>query len=391
MKIGVVTYFNIKNYGSALQAYSLKTVANGLGHDIVFLNVREDKPAYKIAHKFHVGFVTLIKCALFKNARKTHKEIRTLRQKSESGISHESAKLFDEFLCKQLPNVNMDRASLKKAARTENFGAFICGSDQIWSPLSLHLSGYKYLNFAPRNKRIAYAPSFGVAAVPDYNKAFVRKMLLGFDDISVREHQGAKIVKELISKEPPVVLDPTMLLSGAEWRTLYKAHTPRISKEKYALCYFFDEPEKETVEQIVEYSRKNNLKMLVLSSGNTQLLSKGAELVNAGPLEFLRYVDEAECVFTNSFHGSVFSILFGRPLKVFGRSHSDTVKQTSRIDTLLENTGLQACMCCSVKDNIAPVPTDKAEDRLYSHRVHSISYIQNALDKRSHNERVFRD
>lgn len=383
MKIGVVTYFNIKNYGSALQAFSLKRICNKLGHDVVFLNVRENAPICKIAHKFHVGCVTLLKCARYSAARKTHREIRSLKHKVESSISSETTDLLDKFLSEQLPSVNVGRTALKKAAQTERFGAFICGSDQIWSPLSVHLSGYKYLNFAPRKKRIAYAPSFGVASVPNYNKAFVRRMLRGFDDISVRENQGAKIVNELIGIEPPVVLDPTMLLSGDEWRTLYKEHTVPFEKEKYALCYFFDEPETDIVEQIAEYSRKNDLKMLVLSSGNVQLISNGAQLVHAGPWEFLRYVDEAECVFTNSFHGSAFSILFARPLKVFGRSHSDTVKQTSRIDTLLETTQLHECMCSSSEEGIIPVNTEKGGDRLYSCRDSSIAYVKNALDRRS--------
>ena len=383
MKIGVVTYFNIKNYGSALQAFSLKTICNKLGHDVVFLNVRENAPICKIAHKFHVGCVTLLKCARYSAARKTHREIRSLKHKGESSISSETTDLFDKFLSEQLPNVNAGRTALRKAAQTESFGAFICGSDQIWSPLSVHLSGYKYLNFAPRKKRIAYAPSFGVAAVPNYNKAFVRRMLLGFDDISVRENQGIKIVNDLIGIEPPVVLDPTMLLSGDDWRTLYKEYTISRENEEYALCYFFVFPETDIVEQIVEYSRRNGLKMLVLSNGNAQLISNGAQLVHASPWESLRYVDEAECVFTNSFHGSVFSILFGRPLKVFGRNHSDAVKQTSRIDTLLETTQLHECMCFSSKESIVPVNTAKAEERLYSCRDNSIAYIKNALDRRS--------
>lgn len=383
MKIGIVTYFNIKNYGSALQAFSLKTVVGRDGHDVVFLNVKENKPVYKILHKFHVGFITLLKCMLFKNARKTHKEIRSLKHKSVSNISDETARLFNDFSDRNLPNISIDRISLKKAARTEQFGAFICGSDQIWSPLSVHLSGYKYLDFAPREKRIAYAPSFGVESVPDYNRAFVKKMLLGFDDISVREHQGAEIVNGLINKKPDVVLDPTMLLSGDEWRNLYKEHTSACENGKYALCYFFDEPENNVVQQIAEYCRKNNLKMLVLSRGNACLISNGAEYVEAGPWEFLRYVDGAECVFTNSFHGSVFSILFGRPLKVFGRAHSDAVKQTSRIDTLLETVKLTECMYHSADNSIIPVCTEKSADKLLSRRESSLVYIKNALARRA--------
>lgn len=386
MKIGVVTYFNIKNYGSALQAYSLRTIVNRLGHDVVFLNVRESKPVNKIVHKLHVGAITLAKCILYSSARKTHTEIRGLRQNSESGFSKETKYLFDSFLDRQLPNLSIDRLSLKKAARTPQYGAFICGSDQIWSPLSVHLSGYKYLNFAPREKRIAYAPSFGVNNVPEYNRKYVKRMLLGFDDISVREMQGANIVKGLIGATPPVVLDPTMLLAGDEWRHLYKKNTEEQSNGKYALCYFFDEPEVDIIEKIVEYSRNNDLKMVVLSGNNVRLLSDGAELVDAGPWEFLRYIDEAECVFTNSFHGSVFSILFGCPLKVFGRSHSDAVKQTSRIDTLLETVKLSECMYISSQDSITPVRTEAVCDRLVPYREKSVEFVKNALVRRSENE-----
>lgn len=386
MKIGVITYFNIKNYGSALQAYSLKTVSNMIGYDVVFLNVKESKPINKMVHKLHVGFVTFVKCLISGSARKTHTEIRSLRSQSESGFSQEAVNKFDAFLDSQLPNIIIDRLTLRKVARSEQYVAFICGSDQIWSPLSVHLSGYKYLNFAPRKKRIAYAPSFGVESVPDYNRAFVRKKLLGFDDISVREKQGAKIVKELTGKDVPVLLDPTMLMSGDIWRSMYKAQRTFNKTESYALCYFFDEPSVEIVEKIVDYAKKRNLKIIVLSSRNTQLLSKGAELVDAGPWEFLKYIDEAECVFTNSFHGSVFSILFGRPLKVFGRQHSETVKQTSRIDTLLELAEVKECMYHSSQELIVPVDTKDAGMKIVPYRDCSLEYLKDALERRSENE-----
>lgn len=386
MKIGVITYFNIKNYGSALQAYSLKTVSNMLGHDVVFLNVKEGKTIYKIAHKLHVGFVTFMKCLMYSSARITHTEIRNLRNKSESGYLPETIDKFNVFLDGQLPNMTIDRLSLRKVARSEQFGAFICGSDQIWSPLSVHLSGYKYLDFAPRKKRIAYAPSFGVESVPGYNRAFVRKKLLAIDDISVREKQGARIVKELTGKEVPVLLDPTMLMSGDAWRSIYKAQKSFNKTKNYALCYFFDEPSAEIIDKIVAYAKECNLKIIVLSGGNAQLLAKGAELVDAGPWEFLRYIDEAECVFTNSFHGSVFSILFGKPLKIFGRHHSEAVKQTSRIDTLLEIAELKECMYHSSQDLIDPTDTKDAGMKIVPYRDASLKYIKDALDRRTENE-----
>lgn len=382
MKIGITTYFNIKNYGSALQAFAMRTLLMQNGHNVLFLNIKERQPINAFFHKLHVAVVTISKCIIFKEARKTYSEIKNLRHNTSSVITPEVSDMFSQFEDKFLPSISIGRKKLKRLAKTDEYGAFICGSDQIWSPLSAHLSGFKFLNFAPKSKRIAYAPSFGVSRIPLYNRTFIKKQLLEIEDISVREFDGAKIIKELTGKDVPVLLDPTMLLTGEQWRRIYQANTSSDNKDKYVLCYFFDEPITEIVDKITSFAKSNNCKVKVLSRSNKRFINKGAEYVNAGPMEFMNLIDNAQYVFTNSFHGCVFSVLFSKKFIAFGRNHSETVKQTSRIATLLNQVKAQDSFYIEGQANFVFPNVDMFDLSLEPLRLASCEYLINCLKKR---------
>jgi len=382
MNIGITTYFNIKNYGSALQAFAMRHFLTQNGHTALFLNVKEQQSVHKLLHKLHVGAVTAAKCALSKEARQTQQEIRRLKRETTTVITPRTVELFDSFEKNFLPSVSIGRIALKKRAASNEFGAFICGSDQIWSPLSAHLSGFKFLNFAPKAKRIAYAPSFGVSKIPSYNRAFIKKQLTGITDISVRELQGAEMVKELTGRDVPVVLDPTMLHTGEQWRSLYQANTAPADGSDYILCYFFDEPSEEIVAKICRFAADKQLQVRVLVASNKAFLEKGAVLVDAGPMEFLQLIDNARYVFTNSFHGCVFSVLFEKEFIAFGRNHSNAVKQTSRIETLLQRIGAEESFYKDGQDAFIFPNTQGFHDAIAPLRAASSDYLTNCLKKR---------
>jgi hypothetical protein len=382
MKVGIITYFNIKNYGSALQALAMREFLEKNGYNAEFISVKECQSVDKLLHKIHVATVTIAKCLIYKEARKTQQEIMRLKRETLSVMTKDSNKKFILFAKDFIPSKCIGRRMLKKVALTDEYGAFICGSDQIWSPLSPHLSRFKFLNFAPRYKRIAYAPSFGVSKISSYNKAFVKKMLSGIDDISVREFDGAKIIKSLIERDVPVLLDPTMLLSGEEWRNLYKNNIPNNKCDKYVLCYFFDEPKPEIISKITEFAFTRNLKIKVLFSSNVSFVKNGAECVDAGPWEFLQLVDNAQYVFTNSFHGCAFSILFKKEFIAFGRKHSEAVKQTSRIATLLEQVGATQSFCSDNNTDFHFPVTNNFESAIAELRKISSKYLLDCLKKR---------
>lgn len=383
MKIGITTYFNIDNYGSALQAFALRNFLTQSGHTAIFLNVKEQHPIDKHLHKLHVASVTAAKCIVNTEARKTLKEIRRLKQATTAVITDETKRMFSEFRAESLPSICIGRRALKKLASSDEYGAFICGSDQIWSPLSPHLSGFKFLCFAPQEKRIAYAPSFGVSKIPSYNRTFIKKCLSGINDISVREFTGAEMIKNLIGREVPVVLDPTMLLCGEEWRKIYQAKVSDKESDQYILCYFFDEPHPEVISKISDFAASKGLKIKVLTASNKGFLAKGAELVDAGPMEFLQLLDQAQYVFTNSFHGCVFSVLFDKKFIAFGRSHSDAVKQTSRIETLLKQVGAGESFYHENQPNFVFPDTERFESAIKPLRETSGEYLLKCLKKRS--------
>lgn len=383
MKIGIATYFNIKNYGSALQACAMRNFLMRDGHTAVFLNVKEQHPIDKLFHKMHVAAVTVAKCMINKEARETQQEIKRLKKATTTVITPETSEMFSRFETDFLPSICIGRRALKKVASSDEYGAFICGSDQIWNPLSPHLSGFKFLSFAPKHKRIAYAPSFGVSKIPSYNEAFIRKSLLGIEDVSVREYSGAEIVKNLTGEDAPVLLDPTMLITGEEWRTTYQAHVSNKENDKYILCYFFDEPSMEIVSKISDFAASKSLKIKVLVASNKAFLEKGAELVDAGPMEFLQLIDNAEYVFTNSFHGCVFSVLFKKEFIAFGRSHSEAVKQTSRIETLLKRVGAEESFHNDHQKDFVFPHTESFENCIEPLRSASGEYLTKCLKKRS--------
>lgn len=382
MKIGITTYFNINNYGSALQAFALCNFLKQNGHTAIFLNIKEQNPVDKLFHRIHVAAITAAKCIVNKEARETQQEIIRLKQTTTTVITPETRDMFSHFEADFLPSICIGRRSLKKLASSDEYGAFICGSDQIWSPLSPHLSGFKFLSFSPKHKRIAYAPSFGVSKIPSYNVTFIKKKLSRIDDISVREFTGAEIVKKLIDKNVPVLLDPTMLLTGEKWREIYQAQVSNKENDKYILCYFFDEPKIETITKISDFAASKGLKIKVLVASNKAFLDKGAELVDGGPLEFLQLIDNAQYVFTNSFHGCVFSVLFEKKFIAFGRSHSETVKQTSRIETLLKQVGAEESFYNDNQTGFMFPDTELFENSIRPLRNTSSEYLIKCLKKR---------
>lgn len=373
-KIGIITYFNIDNYGSSLQAFALSKIVSEKGYFIEFLNVKEEAAISKILHKAYVFLVMMIKQILNKEAREVNKEIKTLKDNSNKNISDSVHEKFELFRRQSFNCITIGRLKLKHLAK-KDYICFICGSDQIWSPLSLHLSGYKFLNFAPRGKRIAYAPSFGVNRIPSYNKKRIGKLIKRIDYLSIREEHGKKIIERDYGMDAQVVCDPTLLITASEWRTLYEGCTNLMIGEPYAILYFFEKPELSIISSIKDYCKKNNIHPIsFFDLGDNEI-----ELVEASPMEFLKIIDQSKCVFTSSFHGCVFSIVFNKRFCVFQRKHSQNVKQSSRIESLL--TRLDLNIECKNNSDFNFINCDNCLDKLNDFRNYSLNYLFTSLQK----------
>lgn len=183
-----------------------------------------------------------------------------------------------------------------KVQEIDQYDAFICGSDQVWNPIYQDVSKIRFLTFAKPNKRIALAPSFGVAEIPESRKKIYTEWLQGIDFLSVREESGAKIIKELVGRKVPVLIDPTLMLKVEEWDQI--ANKPvGFDKKLYLLTYFLGNKTKTYEKEIKKLAYEKNLQIVDLSE-----ISK-FEYYTYGPAEFLWLVKNAEYICTDSFQG----------------------------------------------------------------------------------------
>ena len=210
------------------------------------------------------------------------------------------------------------------------YAMFFAGSDQIWN---YHFSSNRFedyfLRFAEDRKKAAISGSFGVESIPEEWKQTYIDGLSSFAHLSVREEAGQRIIKDLLGRKAPVLIDPTMALTKAEWKAV--SRKPRVDTSKpYVLKYYLGDDD----DTIDRWAAENGYAVYPLLDPNRP------ELYSAGPGEFISLIENAALVCSDSFHCCVFSILFQRPFAVYSRRGTANY-MTSRLDTLLGTFGLE--------------------------------------------------
>ena len=319
------------NYGTSLQALAMKMIIKKYGYNPEIVAYKatmskgRDIRISKIARMF---FRTIFRPRLFK------KTFLTYSKSMGKSIDNQTKEKFYQFTKNHINPTLCSNSQLKKKAK-DSF-ACVCGSAQIWNTEAVYVSPLFYLRYSPKNKRIAYAPSLGKEYVPDYNKRLLKKYINEIPYVSVRETQGAKVIKDLCSRDVTVVLDPTLLFSYEEWQQCSK----KTSFEDYILIYFLDEPSENTINLINKmYPDKKKVSILY----NFDIYSKleNHEHYFAGPSEFLDLIYRAEFVYTDSFHGLVFCVNFNKNFYIFDRNYGVASPQTSRITSIIDLLGIK--------------------------------------------------
>lgn len=306
-KIGIVTLYGLFNYGNRLQDLAIHTLLRDRGYFPESIIVRSKS----------------LRTALRDAARTSYSVLLPNQAKSRR---HNRFRSFDR-------NVTHRRywsaSQLRRAAM--RYGCFIAGSDQIWNPYDVNSKALYFLDFASRDQRIALAPSFGVDTIPSELVPEYTKWLSGFPVLSVREETGAALIRDLTGRRAQVLIDPTLVLDSHQWRSL--ADNSLRPDRSYLVTYFLGRMNESRTTLIEDFANKHNL--LVVHLSNPDL----PEFYEAGPAEFLDLIDNAACVFTDSFHGSAFSLLFDTPLVIFDREGSGP-DMSSRLSTFAETFAL---------------------------------------------------
>ena len=193
----------------------------------------------------------------------------------------------------------------------------------------------------PVNKRVAYAPSFGKSEIPNIIRT-IKNNISKFHYLSVREDQGAKIIKSLIHRDVPVLIDPTLLLDKNDWIDVAGSCAKDENDHKYILLYFLDKPSDAAIRYIEKLIEKYNFTAISIPyKHNAFDRFRSCKCVSAGPLEFIDLVQKATFVCTDSFHGMAFSVNFNIPFLIFNRIYGTASDQSSRIVSLLDKLELK--------------------------------------------------
>ncbi len=312
MNIAIITHPALTNYGGILQAYALQTSLQRLGHKVkkVELPIHYNFPRMSIGHRI----ASICKQCLKKYiARQSHVIIDLYGygyKKSKEAIVH-TRSFVNEHINLLIIN-NLDETKGK-------FDCFVSGSDQVWRYYGNEESLlHYYLDFTKEDnvKRISYAISFGkdTAGYPQALQEKCKTLAKKFDAISVREDSGIDICRNELNVNAVKVLDPTLLLSSADYIALLDKE---IAPKHHIACYILDES-KEKAEIIKTASKTFGLPIKFLNAQSDNPNEYFDWRVQPSVESWLEGIATSDCVITDSFHGCVFSIIFNKPFWAIG-------------------------------------------------------------------------
>lgn len=364
MKVAIITFHGAHNYGAVLQAYALQQYILSLDVECKIINYRsKSQRDFNSLYPKRNGVKSIIKNLLM---LKYDKKRRIRDYKFEEFINN-SLCLTNNFYEKEDTLYELNKV----------IDVFIAGSDQIWNTTKrADVSKAYFLNFVDDDKKkIAYAASIGNAQVShliDFTSYIKR-----FNYISCRELGAAKIIEELLNEKISVVLDPTLLVSAEIFKKLIK----KINFKNYIFYYSLDGYDKRynNVEELKILSKRLNKQVIILSPEWPKKDKNFINVIDAGPIEFLSLISNADLICTNSFHGTALSISLEKDFFVLEKPS----KFDDRKISILKQLGLESRMVKGT-DNVKnmdlnPILYDDVYSKLISLKVESDTFLKKSI------------
>lgn len=352
-KVCIITLYGNWNYGNKLQNYALQASIQKLGYEVTSLK-----------NKYQQTLFEKIKYKIYK-----------LRSGKSNISFKERENNFKQFNKKYMIYTPYTVTYTLSKKRQKEFDTFVIGSDQVWNYGDGTISKIMFGLFTNKEKNISYAASFGVGEIPEKYIPMYKKGLNNIESISVREEKGKKIVKQILDKNVPVVLDPTMLLEKKEWEKLEQK--PNFLCENYIVTYFLGNLSFEKKQEIKNIALQNNLNVIELNNYQFK------DYFDIGPSEFLYLFHHAKLVFTDSFHACVFSIIYNRPFFVYERDENIN-SMNSRIENLLKIFEEEKRFIKTIqeyKEDIFECNYEKTNQKFNDLKQKSIEFLKESLEK----------
>lgn len=321
-KVGIVTFHTGNNYGAVLQAYALQEYVSKLGYEVKIMDF--NPTVYDTYDKIfkHVNN-NWIKNLLHQLLQLLHySELKKRRIRFEEFQKANYKKTSKRYLTEEDFLTNH-----------ELFDCYISGSDQVFNP-RVKFSDVYFLSFEKLgSKKIAYAPSFGISEFTAEEKDRIRRHVADFDFLSCRESSGAYFLSKLLGKPIPTVCDPVFLLDKNEWINIAKR--PGENKP-YIFVYDLNGGQK-LIDIAKKVSESYHIENIVCATLNTHSNYRGVKSIRSlGPRELLGFINNADYIVTDSFHGTSLSLVMGK--KVI--PYIALAKASSRIESVMEKLGI---------------------------------------------------
>lgn len=321
-KVGIFTYFQT-NYGAVLQAFALQHYLQKqpeVDAEIIDFTTPGHLKAHKVFQKYNgrnpIRAFKFYFCTCIRYFQLKSRITRTWDfKKKYFNFSRRFSSLEDVLLNHPIEDI------------------YVTGSDQVFNPNDRNVPIY-YLGFDKGDgKKVAYAPSFGISA---FNQEITNKItnyINDFDFLSCREKVGADYLSSLTGKRVPQVVDPVLLHDAEEWGKV--SIRPKYNKE-YIFVYDLNGGER-LLSIAKNIQKQTGLKIVCLTCNKTSFYNVNKQIYDAGPSEFLGWIQHASYVVTDSFHGTVFSLIFNQQFF----SYIANERTSSRIINLLTTVGLK--------------------------------------------------
>lgn len=371
-KVGILTFQDSYNYGANLQAFALRKSIENLGYRVEIINYQSTSRKYS-----RQSFLHRIRSVIWKNTAKRFFESKVRKRKTND---------FKKNYMNLSTNIYFTKDDLKKCCRYYN--AIVVGSDQVWNNHNINGDDSFYLSFVEKIPAIAYAPSFGRSTISNKEKLQIKPYLEKISDIAMREITGARIVSDIIKKDIDVVADPTLLLSKQEWNQIAP---PRIIKEKYVLCYYMpgDKKAEEKIRILSQQiSEKYDCKIVNIGKKEYSKIKRlDSDRFDDGPEDFISLIRDAQYIITNSYHGTVFSIIYEKEFWVPIHKNSEGGGYfNTRILELLEILGLPERLKDidtneMIDEKDVKINYEKVKHKLDELKEKSENFLKTALEK----------
>lgn len=381
MKIGTLTLFH-KNYnwGGVLQGYALKYYLEKQYPDME-VDILQYHSGSNIVYKGRVQ--QALQYSPIEIFKKVTGRIKNKKQNIPAEFDLSNRKqMFDSFMnaFRTNPRIYND-SNLLSAAK--EYDCLITGSDQIWNP-NVARPGYFLISVKNECKKVAYAASIARDDLSPHERKVMIPLIERFDYVSVREKTAKDFLSKYTHKEIKEVLDPALMLTSDEWTEIA---AEKSIKDKYVLAFFFSESI-EYRKKIEVLCKEQGYKLVFIPFAANKYIASDLRgecerMYDVGPKEFIRLFMDAEFVFTDSFHGSVFAILFKKNFVVFERDKNNKVSKNSRLYDLLDKFNLSSRLVRTF-DQFHAVVEEKIDfgevyELLENYRKESKAFLNEAL------------